>query len=339
MSKKNSNVILRNGFKESEDLSKLYFSFKQKLKNFKKKSLVVAISGGPDSLALAALSKAYSYENQVKFHYVLVDHNIRKNSKKEAIAVKKLLLKHKIHLNILMNKSKINKNIQSQARKIRYDLLVKFCKKKKIKIILTAHNLEDQVETFFIRLSRGSGITGLSGMRLLSKLDKNVILFRPLLNTKKNVLIKITKEIFGKYFKDPSNNNNKYLRTKIRGLKKPLNRSGINYDQIIKSINNLASSKETIDEYFKKIFLEVVKKSKKEVSLNLKKFNEINVDLKIRVINQSIKIVKNNYYNPRSEKVTRLIKKIENKAFLKATLGGCIFTKKKDNLRIKPEEI
>ena len=55
-----------------------------------------------------------------------------------------------------MNKSKINKNIQSQARKIRYDLLVKFCKKK-IKIILTAHNLEDQVETFFIRLSRGRG--------------------------------------------------------------------------------------------------------------------------------------------------------------------------------------
>ena len=82
-------------------------------------------------------------------------------------------------------------------------------------------------------------------------------------------IIKITKEIFGKYFKDPSNKNYKYLRTKIRGLKKPLNKSGINYDQIIKSINNLASSKETIDEYFKKIFLEVAKKSKKEVSLNL----------------------------------------------------------------------
>ena len=91
----------------------------------------------------------------------------------------------------------------------------------------------------------------------------------------------------------------------------------------------MASSKETIDEYFKKIFLEVVKKSKKEVSLNLKKFNKITIDLKIRVINESIKIVKNNYYNPRSEKVTRLIKKIENKAFLKATLSGCIFTKKK----------
>ena len=213
----------------------------------------------------------------------MIDHRIRKNSSKEANQVKNLLKKHKIFLHILKNKLNIKKNIQSNARKIRYNLLANFSKKKKVSTILTAHNLEDQVETFFIRLSRGSGITGLSGMRLLSKLDKNVVLFRPLLNTKKNVLIKITKEIFGKYFKDPSNNNNKYLRTKIRGLKKPLNRSGINYDQIIKSINNLASSKETIDEYFKKIFLEEIKKVKEELSLNLKKFNKIINDLKIRL--------------------------------------------------------
>ena len=65
--------------------------------------------------------------------------------------------------------------------------------KKKVKIILTAHNLEDQVETFFIRLSRGSGITGLSGMKTISKLDKDVSLFRPLLDVKKT-LIKISKK-------------------------------------------------------------------------------------------------------------------------------------------------
>ena len=55
-----------------------------------------------------------------------------------------------------------------------------------------------------------------------------------------------------KYFKDPSNKNNKFLRTKIRNLKKPLMKSGINYDQIIKSINNLASSKEVLDQYLEK---------------------------------------------------------------------------------------
>ena len=86
----------------------------------------------------------------------------------------------------------------------------------------------------------------------ISKISEKINLYRPLLDVKKDVLIKITKEVFGKYFKDPSNKDMKFLRTKIRGLKKPLERSGIKYDQIIKSINNLASSKETLDEYFKK---------------------------------------------------------------------------------------
>ena len=132
--------------------------------------------------------------------------------------------------------------------------LLSFVKKKNVKTILTAHNLEDQVETFFIRLSRGSGLTGLSAMKASSEINKNLKLFRPLLNIRKKELILISKKVFGKYFKDPSNKDKKYLRTKIRNLKKPLIKSGINYDQIIKSINNLASSKDTLDHYYKKTF-------------------------------------------------------------------------------------
>ena len=75
---------------------------------------------------------------------------------------------------------------------------------------MTAHNLEDQVETFFIRLSRGSGLAGLSAMKSLNKIGKNVKLFRPFLDTKKNFLIKVKKNIFGTYFKDPSNDDKKY---------------------------------------------------------------------------------------------------------------------------------
>ena len=68
-------------------------------------------------------------------------------------------------------------------------------RKKKIKFILTAHNLEDQVETFLIRLSRGSGITGLSAMMPISKLNKKVKLIRPLLKIKKKDLVNISKTI------------------------------------------------------------------------------------------------------------------------------------------------
>ena len=114
-----------------------------------------------------------------------MNHNIRKNSKTEAIEVKKLLKKHQINLIILTNTKKVDKNIQSNARDIRYKKLINFCKKKKIKVLLTAHHLEDQVETFLIRLSRGSGLKGLSSMRRITKVDSKVFLLRPLLDIKK----------------------------------------------------------------------------------------------------------------------------------------------------------
>ncbi len=338
MSKKNLSVNLKNSFKEFKDLSNIFINFKNKLNHLNKKSYVVAVSGGPDSLALVALTKAYTYLKKTKFRYVLINHSIRKNSAQEAKQVKKLLKKNQISLNVILNKKKIIKNIQGQARSVRYEMLLEYCKKKKINIILTAHNLEDQVETFFIRLSRGSGLTGLSAMKPLRKLSSGVKLYRPLLDVKKKFLIKISKNTFGKYFEDPSNTDQKYLRTKIRNLKKPLETSGIEYEQIIKSINNLASSKATLDEYFSKVFKEIIKKSKKEILIDLKKFNNLNKEIKIGVLNESIKKLKKNYYNPRSKKVKNLINNLQSKNFKKSTLGGCLFIKKKDQLCLKIEK-
>ena len=339
MSKKNSNAILRNGFEKFNDVSSLYLRFKKKLNNFKYNSYLIAVSGGPDSLALSALAKAYEYETKVKFSYVLVNHNIRKNSIREAKEVKKLLNNYDIKIEILTNKKKIQNNIQSQARVVRYDLLSSYCLKKGLKTILTAHNLEDQVETFFIRLSRGSGLTGLSSMSPLINLKKNIKLYRPLLDTPKKLLKKTSKLTFGRYFKDPSNYNSKYLRTKIRSLKKPLNQSGIDYSQIIKSINNLASSKATLEKYFFEISKDIIKKkTSQEVIIDLKKFYELNQEFKIKVLNQSLKTISQKYYSPRSKKVINLIKNLSKKNSTKFTLSGCLIFKKERNLYIKKEK-
>ena len=338
MSKKNSSVNLKNGFKNFKDLSNIFKTFKIKLDRLNKKSYTVAVSGGPDSLALVALTRAYSYTKKTKFHYVLVDHNIRKNSAKEAKQVQNLLKKYKIKLNIILNKKKITSNIQGQARNTRYEILSNYCRRNNINTLITAHNLEDQVETFFIRLSRGSGLKGLSAMNSISKINNKINLYRPLLDTKKFFLIKISKSVFGKYFKDPSNMNLKYLRTKVRNLKKPLEKSGIEYEQIIKSINNLASSKATLDGYFRKIFDDVIKKNKKEILIDFRKYKKLDNEIKIAVINESIKKIKNNYYNLRSKKVDNLIKNIEKSNFKRSTLGGCIFYKKKGNLCLKNEK-
>jgi tRNA(Ile)-lysidine synthase len=338
MSKKNSNVILRDVFKNYEDLSKIYYTFSEKLNSYKKKSLLIAVSGGPDSLALTALTKAYSYEHKCKIYYVLINHNIRKNSSREALSVKKLLNRHQIRLNIIKNNTSINKNIQSQAREIRYGLLETFCKKKKIGTILTAHNLEDQVETFFIRLSRGSGLHGLSSMKQTSKINKSITLARPLLDLKKIQLINISKIIFGKYYKDPTNDNTKYLRTRIRKFKKTLEKSGIHYDQIFKSIKNLSSSRDTLDFYFNEIYKNAVSKKNNKLLIDLKKFSILNQEMKMRVLNKSLKEFTNSYYSPRAKKTTNLIKQIEMKKNTKFTLAGCFIFKQKKHIIIEKEK-
>tara|TARA_X000000950_G_scaffold281217_1_gene377400 strand:+ start:689 stop:1708 length:1020 start_codon:yes stop_codon:yes gene_type:complete len=338
MSKKNSSVNLKDIFKRFKDLSNIFLNFKIKLDSLNKKKYLVAVSGGPDSLALVALTNAYNFHKKTKFYYVLVDHKIRKNSNQEALQVKSLLKKKKINLKILTNKKKVTKNVQAEARNIRYDILQDFCKKNKVKVILTAHNLEDQVETFFIRLSRGSGLKGLSAMKTITKINSQVSLFRPLLDTKKKKLIKISKNIFGKYFIDPSNNNTKYLRTKVRHLKKPLERSGIKYEKIFKSIQNLSLSKITLDVYLNKIFQDLIKKANQEILINFKKYKALNNDIKIELINESIKQLKKNYYSVRSKKVETLITNLNKRDFKRSTLGGCIFFKKGENLCLKIEK-
>ncbi len=337
MSKKNSNVILKNHFEDYDHLSKIYLSFSKKIKSLKKKTFLVGVSGGPDSLALSALIKSYSLEKNCKIYYVLVDHNLRKNSSSEAKSVKKLLKKFQINLNIIKNKKKIRKNIQSEARKVRYDFFKTFCKRKKINIILTGHNLEDQVETFFIRLSRGSGLQGLSSMKQLEKIDKKISLFRPLLDIKKNELIKISKLVFGKFYKDPSNKNIKYLRTRVRNLKSSIESSGINYDRIFQSIENLGSSRDTLNLYFDKIYKDVVDEYKIKVQIDLKAFKSLNQEMKIRVLKRSIQNFTNAYYSPRSKKIINLIDQFQFNKKTKLTLGGCIIFKEKKHIILKKE--
>ena len=150
--------------------------------------------------------------------------------------------------------------------------------------------------------------------------------------------MKISKNTFGKYFKDPSNKNTKYLRTRVRNLKKPLEKSGIKYEQIFKSIQNLSFSRATLDGYFDKIFKELIHKHNKEITINLNKYKELNKDIKMALINESIKQLKKNYYDLRSKKVENLIENLSKKDFKRTTLGGCIFFKKNKNLCLKIEK-
>ena len=150
-------------------------------------------------------------------------------------------------------------------------------------------------------------------------------------------MIKLSKNVFGKYFNDPSNKDIKYLRTKVRSLKKPLEKSGIKYEQIFRSIQHLSSSKAILDTHFNKIFKLLIKKKSSGILIDFKKYKELNNDTKIALLNESIRKLKKNYYDIRSKKVTNLIKNIDKKDFKKTTLGGCIFFKNGENLCLKVE--
>ena len=128
------------------------------------------------------------------------------------------------------------------------------------------------------------------------------------------------------------------MRSRIRTLQKPLLKSGINYDSIFKSITNLASSKSVLDNYYRQLSQDIIRKYNHEVCINFQNLNNLSHEIKIRIINDSIRHVKKNYYNPRSRKVENLINKLKQKNFTKTTLGGCLFFKKNDKIWLKKEK-
>ena len=339
MRRKNSNVLrLKDVFTKDKKIKEVYSKLKLVLSRHKKNSpFVIAVSGGPDSMALTALSHVLMKEKNYKIFFVLVDHGIRRNSHKEALQVKKLLKINNIDLKILRNKKKIVSNIQKNARDIRYGLLIKYCKKNKAQSLLTAHHQDDQIETFLIRLSRGSGVEGLSSMNETTKLKHGVNLIRPFLEFKKIQLSYISNKVFGKTFKDPSNKNKNFLRTNIRDLKKILQNKGLNFEKIIRSIKNISSSKEAINFYVARSIKKFVKFRKKETILNLKQFRKEPKEIRFRIINNIVKKRTNSYYPPRSEKVLNLINNFQANNLKKCTLGGCIFERKRSFLYVSKE--
>tara|TARA_B100002051_G_C16689269_1_gene614516 strand:+ start:431 stop:1453 length:1023 start_codon:yes stop_codon:yes gene_type:complete len=339
MKRKSSSVQkLKNVFLKDKKILNLYSKLKKVLsKNKKNKSFTVAVSGGPDSMALAGLSSILANEKKHKVLFALVDHRIRKNSTKEAYQVKKLLKKNNIKLEILKNKRKIFKNIQKNAREVRYDLLSKFSKRNRAKYLLTAHHQDDQIETFFIRLSRGSGVEGLSSMSEKTKLRHGIILIRPFLRSTKKELSYIAKKIFGKTFKDPANTNKKFLRTNIRNLKKILEEKGLDPERVAHSIRNISLTKDAINFYVTKSMKKLVQFKKTETILNLIAFKKEPEEIKFRIINNIVKKRASTYYPPRSYKVVNLINRFEDNKWKKCTLGGCLFEKRKNLLHVSRE--
>ena len=341
MSKKNLNVrsTIHNFYKrklKNQKIKKVYLEFKNKIKSKPSKVYSVAVSGGPDSLALVFLSELYSLKEKVSFNYFLVDHKLRQDSTNEAKKIKMELQKYNIKCKILTwNKNKKDKkiNVQSSARDARYDLIIKENIKKKIKYILTAHHSDDLYENFFIRLLRGSGLKGLSSFNYLSskiKKNQNIYILRPLLNIPKNDLIYIAKNTFNFFVNDPSNVNDIFLRVKIRMLLKKLNHEGLDFNKFKLTLKNLHKSNLTIDYYVKENIKKnsrILRDDKKSYILNRLFFSQPE-EIVFRSLSKILHEIGNKKNYPRGVKISNLIDKINaDKNFKKTSLSGCILEK------------
>ena len=292
------------------------------------KDFIVAVSGGPDSLALSFLTKIYSFKKSLDAKYFIVDHKLRKDSTIEAKNVQKNLKKFSINLNILTwNGHKPKKNIQSVARDKRYELLINKAKKYQIKNILTGHHLDDLFENFFIRILRGSGLNGLISLgRNVQK--NNINLIRPLINVDKSDLVYISNYVFGSYAEDPSNKDDKFKRVKIRNFLNQLSLEGLDRKKFLLTIKNLKVANENIKFYATKNLNEnVTIFQKKENAILKEDFFFQSEEVIFRSFVEVIKIIGKKYYPVRGKKIEKIINLIKSKSSFKVTLGNCVIKK------------
>ena len=336
VSKKTHKNILNN--LRDKKIFKIYKKFENILEL--DQDFIVAVSGGTDSLSLTFLTKIYSIRKSLNVYYFIVDHKLRKNSYLETKKVKNILKEYNISLNILSWKgNKPNSNIQSLARNKRYSLLINQAKRLNVKNILTGHHIDDLYENFFIRISRGSGLNGLVSFGQKTQ-NQNLNLIRPLINFEKEHLNYITKRVFYSYIEDPSNQDDKFKRVRIRKLIKNLKDEGLDKNKFLLTIKNLKDSNETIKFYVAKNLKDnsFVFQNKKKVVLNEEFFNQPH-EVTFRSLTEIIKFVGDKYYSVRGKKVSNIINllKLGTKSSFKLTLGNCIIYKVNQSIFIVKE--
>lgn len=198
----------------------------------KEKSIVVAVSGGPDSTALLWLAARWhaSRKSGPAIVAVTIDHGLRAESTREAKTVKRLA--HEIgviHHTLRWNGAKPKTGLQEAARDARYALLARAAIKAGARYVLTAHTLDDQAETVLLRLLRGSGLSGLQAMQAMSRYPdrRELVLARPLLTVPKARLIATLQKAGIPFADDPSNRDPRHTRVRLRALMPALVKEGL----------------------------------------------------------------------------------------------------------------
>lgn len=194
-------------------------------------AILLAVSGGPDSMALMHLAARWRDGlpalERPRLIAATVDHGLRPESADEALMVAKAALALEIsHHTLVWAGDKPGARIQEAAREARYRLLADCARLAGARVIMTAHHADDQAQTILFRLLRGSSPAGLAGIRPRRR-HESLEIARPLLAVRKQRLITYCRDHATGFVDDPSNHDPKYARTRMTGLLAAIEAEGL----------------------------------------------------------------------------------------------------------------
>lgn len=216
--------------------------------------ILIAVSGGPDSLSLLFQLSGLKTRLGLTLHIAHMDHSLRKDSRLDALFVKRWADKLKIPITIKQLNPEIKNrkgSLEESLRNARLDFFIRSARKIKADKVALGHNLDDQAETILMRLLRGTGLSGLSGISPKRKI-RDVIFIRPLLETSRREIENFLKHKRIKPRIDSTNKEDLFLRNKIRHNLIPLLKNKYNQN-IVEVLANLAESTAYDYEYLDRV--------------------------------------------------------------------------------------
>lgn len=294
-------------------------------------ALALAVSGGPDSMALLVLAAQEARRSGRQIHALTVDHGLRAEARAEALQVgawaKALGVPHAI---LTHAGARPTVSIQSAARDIRYRLMGEWCDEHGIAGLLVAHTQDDQAETLLLRLARGSGVDGLSGMAADATRDGLRIL-RPLLTVPRQDLLALLEAHRQDYVSDPSNDDAQHARVRMRALRPLLEAEGLTAQRLAETAARLAMARDALTGWTNAHIMACTQfDAGGWARIDRARFVDVPMEIGLRSLSRMVMAISGAAYPPRLHHTRSLLERLHQSDFSGATLGGVRFAARKD---------
>lgn len=243
--------------------------------------IVVAVSGGPDSMTLLSLLTQIRKKKHIDIICAHVNHKIRKESEEEAKFVQDYCKKKKVKFEKMEIEEYGENNFHDEARKKRYDFFEKVLKKYNSYYLMTAHHGDDLMETILMRLVRGSSMKGYSGFQKTVE-HSNYTIIRPLIEATKEEIEYYAKRHKIPFVTDKSNSNDKYTRNRYRKYILPKLKE--EEENVHLKFSKFSKMAHLYDHYVEKEVKKYIEKVYIDNILNLKEYSQLDELIKYKII-------------------------------------------------------